>query len=80
MRALALIVVFLSLPAFAADYSAWTGPPQEPAACQLLAQTVEGYCCLHCPKGTLPCGRGCIAPKAICNAKPGGCACPYGAP
>ena len=46
MRGLALVVVLLSMPAFAADYTPWT--KDEPGASPSIAQTVEGYCCRHC--------------------------------
>jgi len=78
MRQLALVVVLLSMPAFAADYTPWT--KDEPGASPSIAQTVEGYCCRHCRPNEQPCGRTCIAAKAICKEKPGGCACPSTAP
>jgi len=78
MRALALIVVLFSMPALAADYTPWTTKDAPPPS-QSIAQTVEGYCCLHCKRGEQPCGRTCIGAKKICTQKPG-CACPHDAP
>jgi hypothetical protein len=80
MRVLALILTFLSVPAFAADYTPWTARDQQPDIRQFLAQTIEGYCCRHCERNQQPCGHSCIGAKATCKEKPGGCACPYDAP
>lgn len=74
MRALALVVALLSVPAFGADYSPWPG--QEPAPIAVpwleLAQQRD-TCCKHCTKGK-PCGNSCIAASSKCKQPPG-CAC-----
>jgi hypothetical protein len=74
MRAFAVLIALLSVPAFAADYSPW--PAQEPgslgAALVELAQQRDS-CCKHCTKGQ-PCGNTCISAKAKCKQPPG-CAC-----
>ncbi len=80
MRVLVLIVALFSLPAFAADYTPWPAQKETPLDSLLLAQTIEEYCCKHCARDQKPCGRDCISEKAMCSAKPGGCACPHDAP
>ena len=80
MRALALVIALLSMPAFAGGYTLWKTRGGALATCQLLAQTVEGYCCRHCGRNERPCGRNCISAKDFCSEKPGGCACPFDAP
>lgn len=73
MRALALVVALLSVPALAADYSPWPG--QEPAsASEWLELAQQGdRCCKRCTKGQ-PCGNTCISTKSKCKSPPG-CAC-----
>ena len=80
MRALALMVALLGMPALAADHSPWTAKDAAVNSCQLLAQTSDGYCCRHCARNQRPCGSYCIGGKDICREKPGGCACPCDAP
>jgi hypothetical protein len=74
MKALALILALLSMPAFAADYTPWPGREPVPIASELveLAQQRD-TCCKHCTKGQ-PCGNSCIAASSKCKQPPG-CAC-----
>ena len=78
-RIVALLMVLLSLPASAADYSPWVDEDQP---FTLLAQSAYPgrYCCVHCRANEIPCNGQCMGPKssgkkAFCKAPPG-CACP----
>ncbi len=73
MRTLAVVLLFLSAPTSAADYTPWPGR-DNPVASGLtqLAQQKDA-CCKHCTKGQ-PCGNTCISASAKCKSPPG-CAC-----
>lgn len=74
MRALALVVGLLSIPAFAADYTPWPGRSDEPAASEWVELVQQAQaCCKHCSKGK-PCGNTCISASSKCKQPPG-CAC-----
>jgi len=72
MRALALVVALLSVPAFAADYTPWPGQEREPIASKWI-ELAQQTCCKKCTKGQ-PCGNSCISASAKCKQPPG-CAC-----
>ena len=70
------LVVLLSGPAFAANYTPWDGHDSAPLATRLsveFAQKGGDSCCKHCTKGQ-PCGNSCISASAKCKQPPG-CAC-----
>ena len=74
MKALALVVALLSVPAFAADHSPWPGHGDRTIASEWIVQTQQGQsCCKHCTKGK-PCSNSCIAATSKCKQPPG-CAC-----
>ena len=75
MKALALIVALLSVPAFAADNTPWPGKGDGAIASKWvdLAQQQPQKCCKHCTKGK-PRGNTCISAKSSCKS-PSGCAC-----
>ncbi len=73
MRALALVLALLSVPAFAADHTPWPAADRADVAEPIeLAQRGKA-CCKHCTKGQ-PCGDSCISTKKKCTTPPG-CAC-----
>jgi hypothetical protein len=88
MRILVLLLALLSLPALAADPTAWVADDAPVMVCQAQSQSQpqqpQGYpgryCCVHCRANEIPCNGKCVAPqssgkKAFCKAPPG-CACP----
>jgi hypothetical protein len=68
MRALALVVALLSVPAIAAEYTPWADRERVPAASEWAEQAQ--VCCKHCTKGK-PCGNSCIAASSKCKQPPG---------
>ena len=69
MKALALILALLSMPAFAADYTPWPGQEHQPIASKWV-ELVQQTCCKKCTKGQ-PCGNSCIARNKVCHVGPG---------
>jgi hypothetical protein len=72
MKALALVVALLSVPAFAADYTPWLGQERVPAASKWV-ELAQQTCCKKCTKGQ-PSGNSCISASSK-SKQPPGCAC-----
>jgi hypothetical protein len=64
MRSVAVVVLLLSFPSFAADYTPWPDRPAQPATRLTWGKQTQyaSSCCKRCTKEQ-PCGDTCISTK-----------------